>query len=228
MAVLERELDLVAVQLAQPDIGVEPGDVLDQFLHHQPGVALDEVVGLDHLAAFAGVDVDVNHRRVAAEPVRLADDAVVEAGADRHHQVALHHRLVGVGGAVHAEHAQRQRVGLRERALAQQRGGDRRLQALGQAPYRVGCLGDQCAVAGQDHRPLGGVERRRRLHDHVAVALFGDPVAGYVHLLERAVAHRRLAHVLGHVDQYRTGPPVVAMWYASRTMRGMESVSLTR
>ena len=98
-------------------------------------------------------------------------------------------------------------MGLRECPLAEQSGGDRRLQALGQAPHRIGCLGDERAVAGQDHRPLRGVERRRHLHDHVAVALFGDLVAGDVHLLIRAVAHRCLAHVLGHVDQYRTGPP---------------------
>ena len=122
LAVLERVLDLVAVQLAQPGFGVEAGDVLDQLLHHQPRVALDEVIGLDHLAPLAGVDVDVDHRGIAAEAVRLADDAVVEARADRHHQVALDHRLVGVGGAVHAEHPERQWMGLR-----------------GMRPCRAGC-----------------------------------------------------------------------------------------
>ena len=37
--------------------------------------------------------------------LELAGDAVVPARADRHDQVAVGDRLVGVGGAVHAEHA---------------------------------------------------------------------------------------------------------------------------
>ena len=39
----------------------------------------------------------------------IAGDAVVEARADRDQEVAVLDRVVGVRGAVHAEHAQRQR-----------------------------------------------------------------------------------------------------------------------
>ena len=39
-----------------------------------------------------------------------AGDAVVEARADRHQEIAVVDRVVGEGGAVHAEHAHRQRT----------------------------------------------------------------------------------------------------------------------
>ena len=42
--------------------------------------------------------------------VEPAGHAVVEAGADRDHQVAVVHREVGLVGAVHAEHADELRV----------------------------------------------------------------------------------------------------------------------
>ena len=44
--------------------------------------------------------------------LELARDAVVPARADRHDEIAIDHRLVGVRGAVHAEHAQVQGVRL--------------------------------------------------------------------------------------------------------------------
>ena len=47
--------------------------------------------------------------------------AVVEARAHRDQAVALLHRVVGVGTAVHAEHVQRLGVVLVERAQPQQR-----------------------------------------------------------------------------------------------------------
>jgi hypothetical protein len=46
----------------------------------------------------------------AANLFRVAGDAVVEARAEAEQQVALVHRPVAVGGAVHAEPLHRQRV----------------------------------------------------------------------------------------------------------------------
>jgi hypothetical protein len=62
-----------------------------------------------------------------------------------------------------AARAQRQRMVLRERALAAKAGGDRGAQQFGEfAKLRPG-LGPVHAGAGIDHRPLGGQDRRGRL-----------------------------------------------------------------
>ena len=50
---------------------------------------------------------------LGAKACQLAGDAVVEPGADGDQQIALLDGVVGVGGAVHAEHVQRQRAGSR-------------------------------------------------------------------------------------------------------------------
>ena len=87
-------------------------DERQQILDRQARVAGDRRRrARTHLAELGHVDVDVDLGRVHAELRQLAGDAVVPAGADRHDEVAVHHRLVRVGGAVHAEHAEVERVG---------------------------------------------------------------------------------------------------------------------
>ena len=110
---------------------------------------------MDHLAHLGGVDVDVDDLGVFAELRRLADDAVVETRADIEQQVALDHRLVGVGGAVHAEHAERERVSLGENALAEQRGGDRCLESLCEISQLLVGAGNHATLAGKNHWALG-------------------------------------------------------------------------
>ena len=58
--------------------------------------------------------------RAGREGVDPAGDAVVEAGADRDHDVAIVHDVVGLEGAVHAEHPEPLRVGGRIGAEAHQ------------------------------------------------------------------------------------------------------------
>ena len=65
------------------------------------------------------------------------------------------HRLVGVGGAVHAQHAEVQRMGLVHGALAEQRVDDRRAQLLRQGGDRLAGVRDHGAVAHVEQRPLG-------------------------------------------------------------------------
>ena len=67
-----------------------------------------------------------------AEGGDLAGGAVVEAGADGDQQVAFVERQVGVARAVHAEHAQRQRVIDRHRAERHQGHHGRQTGLFGQ------------------------------------------------------------------------------------------------
>ena len=125
----------------------------------------DGAVHRVELVDLRRVDVDVDLHRVRAERLGGAGDPVVPARADGHDQVAVRHRLVGVGGAVHAEHAQGQRVRLGERALAQQRVGDRDLHRLRErAQLRAGAR-DHRAVADEEHGPLCRVQHLRRAGD---------------------------------------------------------------
>ena len=68
------------------------------------------------------------------ELAELAGDAVVEADAEGQQQVGLVDGVVGVDGAVHAEHVQAQVVVAGEAAQAVQRQGDRDAGLLGELP----------------------------------------------------------------------------------------------
>ena len=74
------------------------------------------------------------------EGVEPAGDAVVEAGADAHHHVAIVHGHVGFVGAVHAEHAEPVRAGRRIGAEAHQRRGDRQAGELDQFAQQLAGL----------------------------------------------------------------------------------------
>ena len=93
----------------------------------------------------------------------LAGDAVVEAGAEGDQQVALLHRRDRGGVAVHAGHAEAQRVVVGERAAGHQRGDDVDVGQLGQLAQRLGGARLEDAAAGVDHRALGGEDQLGRL-----------------------------------------------------------------
>ena len=64
--------------------------------------------------------------------LQVAGDAIVEAHAEGEQQVGLLDRGVDPGLAVHAHHAEVQRMARREAAEAEQRHRDRRFGALGE------------------------------------------------------------------------------------------------
>ena len=172
------------------------------------GVADDRDVDADVLVDRGRVDVDVDLLAARREAVEPAGDAVVEAGADADHHVAVVHGEVGLVGAVHAEHADELRVGGREGAEAHQRQRDRvagGADQLGQLRAGLGAGVDDAAADIED-RPLGARQELGRLLDPGGVGL-GARVVGAV--LDRVLAEvGRLGHldVLGQVDHDRPGP----------------------
>ena len=94
-----------------------------------------------------------------ANAVDLAGDAVVEAGAEGDQQVGLLHRGDRGVVAVHARHAEAQRVVVGERAAGHQRGDDVDVGQLGQLAQRLGGARLEDAAAGVDHRALGGQDQ---------------------------------------------------------------------
>ena len=180
---------------------------LHDLLDHQPAVAHDRHVGPADLALLGRIDVDVDDLGLGRERGDLARHAVVEAGAERDQQVGLLQRRHRGGVAVHAGHAEAQRVVVREGAAGHERGDDVDLGQLGQLAQRVGGPGLQDAAADVEHRPLGGQDQAGRLADHAGVALDVRPVAGqrvgHGDIAGPVPLHRLLEHVLGDVDQHR-------------------------
>ncbi len=73
-------------------------------------VAADREVGDLVLVDLRRIDVDVHDLAVLGELADLAGDAVVEAHAEGQQQVGFVDGVVGVDGAVHAEHLQAQEM----------------------------------------------------------------------------------------------------------------------
>ncbi len=214
----EGELLAPAADAALPraDVGLrgtalqQVADRSDELFDHQPAVTDDRHVGAAHLALLGGVDVDVDDLGVRSERRDLAGDAVVETGTERDQQVAALQRRDGRRVAVHAGHAEAQRVIIGKRAAGHQRGDDVNVGHLGELAQRLGGAGLEDAATDVEDRPLAGEDQLGRLLDHPRVTLDVGPVPGQAvdHLgIGRPVpVHRVLQHVFRHVDQGRAGP----------------------
>ena len=143
--------------------------------------------------------------RLRRERVEAAGDAVVEARADADHQVAVMHGVVGLEGAVHAEHAEPLLVGRRIGAEAHQRGGHReagRADQLAQQSRGVRA-GIDHAAAGVEDRPLRRGHHLDRVAHPLEVALDLRTIGLVLDVaLERIGAAGEL-HVLRDVDDDR-------------------------
>ena len=156
------------------------------------------------LADLRGIELDVDDLRVPGEARRVAGHPVVEAHAHGDQQVGMLDRAVDVHLAVHARHAEMQRMILGEGADAEQRGNDGDAGVLGEDAQVFARVAEDDAVSRQDERPFGagdepggGVQRGGIGHGRGAA--HGRGGAGRV--LDALVLH-----VLGHVDQHRPRP----------------------
>ena len=194
-----------AVHLVQPGRAVARFDQGQQLLQGEFQVADDRHVGLQDLADLGRVDVDVHDLGARPELVLLAHGPVVEARAQADDAVGVAHGEIRVGQAVHAQHPERQRMGLGERPHAVQRADDGDAAAGGELQQLFGGAGNIDAVAGHDDRALGRVDDLGRLADHPGVADLGGPVAAQVDLVGRGFGGGFQEDVLGnvHVDRAR-------------------------
>ena len=127
-----------------------------EVLQHALGVTHDGHLDRDVLADLGRVDVDVNHACVRREAAQTASGAVVEARADVDQQVALLQRAVDLAVAVHAHHAERQRVELRHRAEPEQRVDHRDAGLLRRDRFRLVQDLRACAkIVHHHHRQRG-------------------------------------------------------------------------
>src|SRR5512147_2757804 len=99
---------------AGKQIGEEGAEVADQS-----NVNRNVVVDL------GGIDLDVNLLGVGRVSFEVAGDAVVEAHAEGDEQIGFLDGMIDPGFAVHAHHAEVERMRSREGADAEQRHGNR-------------------------------------------------------------------------------------------------------
>ena len=130
-------------------------DTRQQLLQHLAQIANQRHIDLDVFVDFGGVDFDVNLFGLERVGRGGSSHAIVKAHAAGDEQIGFLNGVVYPCLAVHAHHAQVERVRCGKSAEAQQRERNGNLRALSQ---RVNLLhGPRLdhAVAGKDHRALG-------------------------------------------------------------------------
>ena len=161
-----------------------------------------DVRGLD-LVQLGRIDVHMDDLGPRAELGRLADGPVIESRADADQQIGLFEHIVGVARAVHAEHADGQRMVDRHGAQRHQRHRGRQPALLGQRHRQMRGAGVDHAAAKIKHRPLGRVDHLGGLFDGRQIQRRQRIRHGHRRIVFEA--HHLALHVLRHIDQHRAG-----------------------
>ena len=141
--------------LREPCLAAAMLDQRQELRQHLLDIARDADIGQHVLVDLGRVDVHMDHVGVLGVGAQVAGDAIVEAHAQGDQQVGVLDGLVDPGLAVHAHHAQVQRMRFGDAADAEERRGDRDVALLGQLAQLVVRAAEDDAVAGQDDGALG-------------------------------------------------------------------------
>ena len=209
--------------------GIEPlpdralGNHLVQAAECKTNIAFDRQLHATILVVLGLIDVDMNDRSVLAEFVHLAGDAVVKPNAKGEEQIGAigdffcrgiwvramfefaAHRPVGVGGSMHSQPAQGQRIGFWKSPATHDGRGHRNLGGFGESPQFLARIpGDESAAAIQ-HRTLRLLDQTDDLVQHEIVGTLVGMVsaqgdAGGPHWLGFL-----LLNVFGKINHHRSG-----------------------
>ena len=91
-------------------------DQRQKSLQYLLDVADKAVIHFDVFVDLAGIDIDLQDRRVLRKFFRIQRHTVGKAGTDGQHKISLVHRTVGGAAAVHSQQAQVQRVSVAQYA----------------------------------------------------------------------------------------------------------------
>ena len=164
------------------------------------------------MAVFADlsrIDFEMHHLGPGGKGVELSGDAIIKTGTDGDQQIALGDSEVGIGGAMHAQHADRQGIVFIKGPLAHQGCGDRELIAIRQ-PLETVVSGSRDRTATDVQQGAVGLfnqiqcRQHRRIQRRLGLLkTAGDDGAR----LHRRVFELLLTHILGNINQHRTGTP---------------------
>src|SRR5579862_4916579 len=206
--VAHSDLALHGVDFAQPR-GVAAGagrEVRQQGFEDFGEITDEGDLNLDVLVDLGGVDLDVNLLRVGRVGRERAGDAIVEAHAAGDEQIRLLDGVVDPGFAMHAHHAERERMRCGEAAKSEERGGYGDLEAFCERKYLLARSGLDHAVSGEDDRALGGADQLGGLDDRFGLsAEHGVRAIGAGRGGGEVVTGGGLLRVLGDVDEDGAG-----------------------
>ncbi len=181
-------------------------DARQQLFQHFAQIAHQRHVGLHVLVDLRGVDFDMNLLGLGGVGGERAGHAIVEAHAAGDEQIGFLNGAVHPRLAVHAHHAQAQRMRGRKTADAEQRKAHGNLGALGQRAHLLHGAGLDNAVSGENHRLLGiadqlsGCGEFRFLNAQHGMRAVGTRLCGF-----KVEDRRRLLRVLCNIHQHRAG-----------------------
>ena len=150
----------------------------------------------------------MDHLGPGRKAIQPACDPVVETGTGGNQQIALCDCEIGIGGAMHAEHAHRLGVLLIEGSLTHQGCGYRQAEAFGQLFH--GAMGPAAdgSTTDVEQGATGLADQGQSRGNGLGVGAGWQLESSWN---RRARSHRRVVEflqtdVLGHVNQHRAGP----------------------
>ena len=161
----------------------------------------NSIVNADVLIDLRVVNVNVDNLRRRCKTLGVGRNAVGEAGADADQQVTALNRPCGRNRTVHADHAEAERLGIRDAADGHHGVRRRNIRLALQLQQHVACVRGFNTAAVIDHRTLGGGN-----HIRYGLQLF---VRNLVSLVDLNLALRdkltlSCGNILRDVDQHRT------------------------
>ena len=173
----------------------------------RPDVGVNRDMSVLVLVDLRSVDLHVDDASVLGELGELSGDAVIEADSQGQQEVRIVHGVVGVDGAVHAQHVERKVMiaGNRSQAVHGHRHGNARLGGE-LAQLFMGIRG-QHPPSAVDDGPLAARDGRDDLADRLRRRRRRQVVPGQVHRhIVIRVGYQGVLNVLGDIDQDRAGP----------------------
>ena len=161
------------------------------------------------LADFSRVDLKMNHPSPGGEGVELAGHAIVETRSHSNEQVTVSDREIGVSGAVHTEHAQRQWVVFIKGPLPHECCGHGELIALRQHHQTVVSGSRDSPTTHIQQGTVGRLDQRKRVSNCREIRRWSGSETGRNHRarLNGLVVELLLSDILGDIDQHRTWTP---------------------
>src|SRR5258708_24449439 len=133
-----------------------------QLLEDFARVADESGVDFDVFVDFRAVDFDVNLARFLCVRAEIAGNAIVKAHSNSDQQIRFLDCVIDPGFAVHAHHAEIERIAGREAANAEERHGYWEIPGVHELVEHAHRAGDHDSVPREDQGPLGGVEQVNR------------------------------------------------------------------
>ena len=166
---------------------------------------MDGSVGMDILAEFRSIDIDMDYTRLRSIMGHIAGHTVIETHTDGYEQIGTVGVDIGAYVAVHAEHTLIERMirGYRRQAKQSRRYGNSRL--LGQRGKLLLGSGYHHAVSGKDHGSAGGIDHSRHRGQVVGIGSRIRMIAPYIAAFLVFPVEQGCLRVLGEVKHYRAG-----------------------